>query len=141
MVGWWAKRRSDRLAAQARAESERKADIVETLATALGAALGRVFDAQSHQIEQSARFLDSLQDLSARKAAQIMGSRGGQAYARNKKKRAAAQAPKVECPLCANPMRRDVTWQMVETHRQHGEGVLPGQLALPLNGSEGQADG
>ena len=113
-MGWWWKRDPDRGA-------DREAALVRTMAEALGAALGRVYEAQAHQIEQSARFLDSLQDLSARKAAQIMGSRGG----RTTQKRKAAARKAAGCPLCANAAHRPVTVEMIEAHRGHN-------LELPL---------
>ena len=107
-MGWWWQRDPERGA-------DREAALVRTMAEALGAALGRVYEAQAHQIEQSARFLDSLQDLSARKAAQIMGSRGG----RSTQKRKAAARKAAGCALCVNPAHRPVTVEMVEAHRSH----------------------
>lgn len=126
-MAWWSERRK-----------AREATLIETLATALGTALGRVFEAQSHQIEASSRFLDQLQDLSARKAAQIMGSKGGKVTARRK---AEARKAKPSCALCEDPMRRGVTLEQISFHRLHegrgGEAVpeLPDQLPLTLNGS------
>ena len=113
-MGFFARKRKER-------EEAKNASLVEVLTAALGQALGRTLDAQSHQIEQSSRFLDQLQDLSARKAAQVMGSRGGrvtQARLREKRK---ASASRPACPLCENPNRRGVTLEMISLHNGHGD--------------------
>ncbi|SRR5260370_40331064 len=108
-VAWWTSYKERR--------ENRETRLVEVLMTAMGSAFGHVLDAQSKQIEQNARFLDSLQDLSARKAAQIMGSRGGKrSQERKKQRRAAAE---LDCPLCDNPARKDVTLEMLEFHKRH----------------------
>jgi hypothetical protein len=124
----WFGRRKER-------EAERDARLVETLAAALGTALGRVFDSQAHQIEQTSRFLDSLQDLSARKAAQIMGSRGGRRTQERKAKQRELSLSSRGCPLCANPMRRDVTVEMIQEHRKHAPETP--ELAAPEPSSNG----
>jgi len=107
-VAWWTSYKERR--------ENRETRLVEVLMTAMGSAFGHVLDAQSKQIEQNARFLDSLQDLSARKAAQIMGSRGGKrTQERKKARRSEVQA----CPMCENPARKDVTLEMLDFHRRH----------------------
>jgi hypothetical protein len=114
IMGWLTRRRE-----------AKQASLVETLATALGKALGQVFEAQSKQIESSSRFLDQLQDLSARKAAQVMGSKGGRVTQQRKKlARKAAESPS-PCALCQDPYRRGVTLQMIEFHRLHEESGRP----------------
>jgi hypothetical protein len=108
-----------------RARKEAKtASLVEALTTAFATALTGVLAAQTKQIETSSTFLNTLQDLSAKKAAQVMGSRGGRSTQRRKKaaQRAAAEAEgRGGCALCNNPARRDVTLEMLAIHRAHGE--------------------
>src|SRR6266568_2578071 len=117
-MSWWGERKKTR-------EEATQASLVATLAQALGTALGQVFTAQAHQIEQSSKFLDSLQDLSARKAAQIMGSRGGRTTQRRKAERKRDRLEAPACVLCANTMHRGVTLEQIAIHRQH-EGVNRG---------------
>ena len=110
-MGFWSERKS-----------RRDADLVSTLATALGLALGKTFEAQAHQLETSSKFLDTLQDLSARKAAQILGSKGGRVS--QQRKRAAAKREKpTGCALCADPMTRNVSIESIRAHRLHEAGV------------------
>lgn len=117
---WW-KSRKER-------EEDRQATLVQVLASAMGQAFGHILEAQGKQIEQTARFLDNMQDLSARKAAQIMGSRGGKRTQERKKK--AREAATVACPLCENPARKDVTVAMIDHHLAHGQ--VDTTLALPF---------
>lgn len=99
------------------------------MAEALGTALSRVFDAQAHQIEQSSHFLDQLQDLSAKKAAALMGQRGGRVTAARKRAAAAAAPKTAACPLCENPMMRGVTVDLINEHRRHEASGLENVIA------------
>jgi len=128
-VAWW-RNKSER-------REERDTHLVEVLAKAMGQAFGQVLDAQSKQIDQNAKFLDNLQDLSARKAAQIMGSRGGRTTQERKRNKRLAARASSECPLCDNPARKDVTPAMVDLHRQHGERAVAIPEALPNGSSNG----
>jgi hypothetical protein len=101
-----------------RKEAE-QATLIAAMSTAFAQALGGVLSAQSEQIKQSSAFLGTLQDLSARKASQILGSRGGRETQKRKKKLREATAAAVECVLCADPMHRGTTLQQIEFHRQH----------------------
>jgi hypothetical protein len=108
-----------------RRKEERKADLVQTLSTAFGQALTGVLAAQTEQIKQSSQFLGTLQDLSARKAAQVLGSKGGRTTQKRKKEAKAATAAQQDCGLCVDPNRRDVTLEMLAYHRQHGGTPVP----------------
>jgi hypothetical protein len=113
---------------KAKKEAE-QASLVSAMSTAFATALAGVLGSQTEQIKQSSAFLGMLQDLSARKAAQVMGSRGGQTTAKRKKAAKIAQAQQQQCVLCANPMQRGVTLQQIEFHRQHES--LPSQQPDP----------
>lgn len=119
-----------------RKKEAEEASVIAVMATAFGQALAGVLTAQSAQIEQSSKFLGQLQDLSARKAAQIMGSKGGQTTQRRKKAAKAAAAAAQECVLCANPMHRGTTLQQIELHRQHEQS--PQLSALESQPEQGQ---
>jgi hypothetical protein len=120
-MAWWNRRRE-----------EREASLVASMATAFATALGSVLTAQTEGIRQQGQFLNTLQDLSARKAAQVLGSKGGRQTARRKAERKKAlEAP--SCALCENPMRRGVTMEMINLHRQHGDREPQEQRALPFD--------
>jgi len=98
--------------------SDQEVRLVEVLANAFGQALQRTLDAQSNQINQQSGFLATLQDMSAKKAAQVMGQRGGRRTQERKR------APRLltiepECGLCVDENRRDVTVEMIKGHAQH----------------------
>jgi len=100
--------------------SDQEVRLVEVLANAFGQALQRTLDAQSNQINQQSGFLATLQDMSAKKAAQVMGQRGGRRTQERKRARAQLLAPPhPECGLCIDPNRRDVSVEMVRAHNQH----------------------
>jgi len=105
------------------------------MATAFATALGSVLTAQTEGIRQQGQFLNTLQDLSARKAAQVLGSKGGRTTAARKKaRRENRSAP--ACALCEDPMRRGVTLEMIALHRQHEGRGEQTQVLLPSNGSQ-----
>ena len=104
---------------EARRRLLRSEDQVSSLAVssqALGGALAKTFEMQAQLLEGTSRFLGVMQDLSAKKAAQVMGSRGGKANAARKAKR--LNSPP-ECELCRNPAFRHPTWDMISEHRKH----------------------
>lgn len=83
---------------------------------ALDRALGRIYEAQSKQVEALTAFLAQIAELSSRKMAQALGSRGGKKRAAN----AVIAKKATGCPLCIDPNRRDVTNEMISRHREHG---------------------
>src|SRR5216683_3061320 len=109
-MGWFSRRKE-----------ERQASMVATLSQAFAQALTGVLSAQTVQIQQSSAFLGTLQDLSARKAAQVLGSKGGRTTQRRKKEAKIERAQRQDCGLCIDPGRRDVTLEMIAFHRQHGD--------------------
>ena len=131
-MGWWTRKRE-----------ERQASIVAAMATAFATALGGVLTAQTEGIKQQGQFLGTLQDLSARKAAQVLGSKGGRTTAARKAKALRKDPEKPYCALCENPMRRGVTLEMLAFHRLHGdnpdqpaqEPAARAQLEPPANGN------
>lgn len=122
-----------------RRQEEREASLLATMTKAMGEALGNVFNAQSRQLEQSTAFLGVLNDLSAKKAAQVMGQRGGRTTAERKRMKKLAQVPAVTCRLCVNPMARGVTLQELDIHRQH-EGAVRDAEAEAANLSPQQRE-
>jgi len=118
-----------------RKKVEREANLVASMATAFATALGSVLQAQTEGIKQQGQFLNTLQDLSARKAAQVLGSKGGKQTARRRAARVGATG-KASCALCDDPMRRGVTLEMIALHRQHESRGESAQLALPSNGAQ-----
>jgi hypothetical protein len=93
----------------------RKPSLHEVLSTALTQALAGVYEGQAKLLAAQTAFLTSMSELSARRAAQALGSRGGR---RSAEKRAIRRATS-SCPLCADPLRSDVTIAMISTHREH----------------------
>ena len=89
----------------------------------LDRALGRILDAQASQIEAVGGLLAKMSELSTKRAAQALGSRGGRARVRNELARRSAASG--GCPLCVNPMFRDVTVEIIAEHRKHGAPPAP----------------
>ncbi len=118
-MAWWGKRKE-----------EREATLIAALTTAFAGAIGGVLSAQTAQIQQQGAFLGTLQDLSARKAAQVLGSRGGRRTTERKKKARDAVRAVQECVLCHDPMHRGTTLAQIDFHRQHGE-IVPVEASSP----------
>lgn len=111
--------RLERLEARAQSYRDRDAtNSIANVATALGSALDRTFQIESKLLEQMGGFLSVLEEASAKKAAAVLGARGGRAAGASKARKRLA-AP--QCPLCADPFRRDVTVDMINHHREHGD--------------------
>lgn len=117
-VGWWGRSKAERREAE-------QASLVTSMATAFATALAGVLTAQTTQITQQGAFLGTLQDLSARKAAQVLGSKGGSTTARRKKEAKRAAAAEPQCVLCDNPLHKGTTIAQIEFHRQHEMARLP----------------
>lgn len=124
MLRWLARRRRED---REERQEERETRMIEKLADAIGQAFGATLQAQAQVMKQNSDFLTELQSISAKKAASIMGQRGGRTT--QARKRIAKQAA-VACPMCVNPARRDVTVQMLDFHRMHGE-MAPETLREP----------
>lgn len=92
--------------------------LVEVLANAFGQALQRTLDAQANQINQQASFLGQMQELSAKKAAQVMGARGGRRTQERKRERKLLEDRAKSCNVCAG--RRVLSVQDIDAHRAHG---------------------
>jgi hypothetical protein len=92
---------------------------VSTLVTAVSTAVAGVLAAQTQQIEQQGKFLGTLQDLNAKSAAKMLGSKGGTTTARRKKEARKAAAAQQECVLCSNPLNQNTTLEQIQFHRQH----------------------
>lgn len=91
---------------------------MEVLASAFGSALQRTLDAQANQINQQGAFLDRLNDMSAKKAAQVMGQRGGRRTQERKRERKLLESNARKCKVCAG--RRDLSVADIDFHRAHG---------------------
>ena len=112
MMAWWRKKGLE----ERRESEQREASLVAAMATAFASALGSVLTAQTEGIRQQGQFLNTLQDLSARKAAQVLGSKGGRTTARRKKERKQVTQ---ECVLCRDPFHRGTTLEQISFHRGH----------------------
>ena len=99
-------------------QEQKEASLIATLTKAMGEALGGLLSAQSQQVQQSTAFLGVLQDMSAKKAAQIMGQKGGRTTQERKRKRSEAIQTST-CVLCSDPMHRGTTLEQIALHRQH----------------------
>lgn len=113
---------------------EQEVRLVEVLANAFGQALQRTLDAQANQINQQASFLGQMQELSAKKAAQVMGQRGGRRTQERKRERRLLENRARECNVCAG--KRVLSVQDIDFHRSHGgETAGGGDLVMPANGT------
>lgn len=98
-----------------RRQSELQA-VQSTLAQALEGGFARLLEAQAKMVETNGHFLAEMGQIQVRQAARALGARGG---ARTAAKKAATKKA-AACPLCQDPMRQDVTVEMISFHRQHG---------------------
>lgn len=93
---------------------KRKQDV----GAALELALTRVLESQAKNVEVMGSFLEKMGELSIKRAAQALGSRGGQKRAeRAKAKREAVDNR--ECRLCRDPFSTHLSIAEVEQHRLH----------------------
>ena len=129
-MGWWRNKK----VREERQSQEREASTVAALASAFGTALAGVLAAQTEGIKQQGQFLNTLQDLSARKAAQVLGSKGGRKSAERRKARQKGSAGQPECVLCVNPFHRGTTLEQIAFHRLH-EGRVDEPSSLTLGES------
>ena len=95
-------------------QQSRRSELAE-LAEALGQSLERTFQIQAKMMEGSAALIGVLQEASARKAAQVLGRRGGQ---RTQERRRSLPKPP-SCPLCIDPNFGHPTPAMIDLHRMH----------------------
>ncbi len=107
---WWSSKKER--------QAEREERLATKLVEAIGQAFGVTLQAQAQVMKQNSDFLSSLQEISAKKAAQIMGQRGGRQTQARKRARIEARA-EIRCGLCEDPLRRDVTVEMVRAHASH----------------------
>lgn len=116
-MGWWSRRREEAHEERERQRRARDVDIFASMGKAFGEALGNVLSAQGNLIDQNTKFLDNLQDLSARKAAQVLGSRGGK---RSQARKRQASLPQTDCAVCHDPSDPHLTVRDIDIHRAHG---------------------
>jgi hypothetical protein len=89
---------------------------------ALDSALSRIYEAQAKQVEAITGFLEKMSELSMRRAASALGSRGGQVSAKRKAARIAVAAErKSGCLLCRDPLARNISVETIVRHREHEE--------------------
>lgn len=92
-------------------------------ALALAEARARLIEAESKQVETFTAFLASVAELSAKRAAAILGSRGGRQKAENRT-RALAAANRGDCVYCRfGETYPNGTVEQIKTHRSHA--VVP----------------
>jgi hypothetical protein len=106
-MGWFARRRDERNAAQA-----------ATIAGALVQALAETAKSQAQFGQMVGGWIKDLGDLSVKRSAQLMGSRGGRTTQERKRLRQ-ANLRSGACPLCVDPNYTAVTVPMITEHRSH----------------------
>lgn len=83
----------------------------------LAEALEKMMGANTQQMLGSVEVMGRIQDLAAKKAAQILGSRGGRERARRAKiKKKAVVTTASSCPLCDDPMARGASFDQILDH-------------------------
>jgi hypothetical protein len=106
-VGWISRRREAREAATA-----------ATIAGALVQALAETAKSQAQFGQMVGGWIKDLGDLSVKRSAQLMGSRGGRTTQERKRLRQ-ANLRSGACPLCIDPNYTAVTVPMITEHRSH----------------------
>lgn len=107
----------------------------QATAQALDLMIGRIAEAQAKNIETMSTFLQTMGELSMRKAAAVLGSRGGKARVANaKKKQEQAKREASDCPLCRDPFfAHGLTNSMIDAHASHKAAQQP---LLPMPNGE-----
>lgn len=127
-MGWLKRRREKR-------ESIERASANVMLAEALEKMMG----ANTQQMLGSVEVMGRIQDLAAKKAAQILGSRGGRERARRAKiKKKAVVTTASSCPLCDDPMARGASFDQILDHnmRHAAQVSLPAPPEAPPDDSD-----
>jgi hypothetical protein len=116
-MGFFSKRRDAQNQALAKAVAQA---VVEALKPPDRPRLAEAGEFFNSSLDGMGKFLANAGDLAIRGAAAAMGQRGGrktQAKRREAQKKAVRENP--SCPMCVNPLRRDVTFEMIAEHRKH----------------------
>jgi hypothetical protein len=111
MFDWYRRKRERTIAAEA----------------ALTQAQTAFLDAQAKHVQMFTGFLSVVAELSAKRAAAVLGSRGGRKRAMNR----ANRPPSTQCPICRDPNYPNVTVEMIQEHRRHQSDSVPGASQEP----------
>jgi len=120
-MGWLSERRKAKEATKA-----------QSLAEALVQALAQTAQSQSQMGAMVGGWIKELGDLSVRRSAALLGTRGGQRTQARLRARKAAAA-QAACPLCDDANYRDVSVAMISAHRSHNgvsKRVVQGEMQL-----------
>lgn len=79
----------------------------QALETAISGFLGKAIEAQAGNLTAMGTFVEKMGELSIRRAAAALGSRGGQARARNVARQKGALELQFDCAVCRDPQSRD----------------------------------
>ncbi len=127
-MAWFRKKLPEPIPAQT------QIDALATLAELFAKAFTSQIENNTTVAQVFSGFIGSLGEMSTKQAARIMGQRSaarrGGAFKQPRK-------IKIDCPLCANPGRRDVSVEMIKEHRKHGEdsSTLPPAGSPSSNGA------
>ncbi len=92
--------------------------------SALAAQQVALIEAQNRQLDIFSKFLETLADLTTKRAASLMAIRSNKVRVA-KKQAARAGAARDGCGLCSDPFRKDVTVEMISQHRTHETASVP----------------
>jgi hypothetical protein len=101
---------------------------------ALNSARVALAQQQTAQAEIFTKFLGSLADISIKRSAQVLGARS-QRVRKERKAATAAAHGSSGCGLCDDPMRGDVSIEMIAEHRKHSPLKVQTSLPLHVNGT------
>jgi hypothetical protein len=117
--------------------------VVEALKPADRPRLQEAGDFFESSLKGMTGFLSQAGDLALRGAASALGQRGGRRTQQRKRERARAIAREhPACPMCVNPMRRDVTFEMIAEHRkhEHNGSAVPEERNENQEGADGRTE-
>jgi hypothetical protein len=93
----------------------------QSVEESLQLALGRIYESQAKQIEAMSTLLEKMAEISMKRAASALGSRGGQQTAKRKAAKRALEQARIEspCKLCRDPLSRNLSITDIQRHQAH----------------------
>jgi hypothetical protein len=118
----------------------------QALAEAVNGFLGKAIEAQAANLGAMGTFVEKMGDLSIRRAAAALGSRGGRERVRREAVRKAQLNPQFDCAVCRDPLSHDGQAILRHVNERHdarrqaaisNEAIIEHQRFLEQNGGRG----
>jgi hypothetical protein len=98
-------------------------DVMATLGEAFAKSFAAQIDGNAKVAQIFGAFIEQMGALSIRQAARQLGQRSAATRKRDGKGKFQPKAKNTSCPLCDDPMTRNVSIEMIRAHRSHEAGM------------------